>query len=231
MNVFEPLEHRPHRLTVGAVLPYVKKQPNESRRRERERKLLYALKNGRDFDGKKGRIAAGLVLANYAQPPANSVLGPDVVLVPVPRSTVPNVWPPPPADWGGRQLAEALQAAGLAERVHFGLQRVRSVERASAGAPADRPSVAEHMTSLEADVTSLEPGSSVVVVDDLVTRGTQLMAAARTLENALGGLRVAGFAASYFSFGDHDGSGENIVCTVTWHEGNEFARCDYPGRA
>lgn len=230
MSPFEPQEHRPHRLTVGAVLPYVKKQANESRRTWKQRDLLYALKNGRDFESKKGPAAPGLVLANYVQPPANSVLGPDVVLVPVPRSTVPEVWPPPPADWGGRQLAEALHAAGLADRVHFGLKRVRSVDRASAGAPGDRPSVAEHMTSLEADVTSLEPGSSVVVVDDLVTRGTQLIAAARTIENALGGLHVAGFAASYFSFGDHDGTGENIVCTVTWHEGNEFARCDYPGR-
>ncbi len=116
MNMFDPLAHRPHRLTVGSVLPYVTRQPDESRRTWSQRDLLYALKNGRDFESKEGPTAAGPVLAKYVRPPATSVLGPNVVLVPVPRSTAPETWPPPPVEWGGRQLAEALHATGFAAR-------------------------------------------------------------------------------------------------------------------
>lgn len=70
----------------------------------------------------------------------------------------------------------------------------------------------------------------MVLVDDIVTTGTQVMAAVRTLENAFGGFHMVGFTGGYSSFGDHEGTGENLVCTLTWYEGNDHARRDYPGR-
>jgi hypothetical protein len=122
--------------------------------------------------------------------------GPGVLLVPLPRSQ-----PAARGPWVGERLSWYLAELGLAEAVWPLLRRCHGV-RKSAFAPAgERPSVLEHYASFGLQPAAVRPqrraGSSrprVLLVDDVVTRGRTLLAAAARVREALPGWEVRGFA-------------------------------------
>jgi hypothetical protein len=117
------------------------------------------------------------------------LFGPDVVLLPVPRAA-PRV---NVDSWVAQRLAVAFQQTGLGCAVWTGLQRKHSVRKSATAVGGARPSVWEHYESL-----ALEPSITavrrLVLIDDVVTKGRTLLAAAMRVREALPGAEVRAFA-------------------------------------
>jgi hypothetical protein len=120
-----------------------------------------------------------------------ATFGADVVLVPVPGSGSGHT-----GAWVGERLAWCLQELGLAAEVQPLLRRRHAV-RKSAFAPAgERPSVSEHYASFAIERGCLDrtPGLRLTLVDDVITRGRTLAAAARRLQERFPTARIHAFA-------------------------------------
>jgi hypothetical protein len=113
----------------------------------------------------------------------------DVVLVPVPGSA--------PLATGavgrGVVICNALHAAGLGLEVRELVDRAAPVQKSATAAPVDRPTAAAHLASMRAK-NALDVPRRVLLVDDVVTRGATLLAAASCLVAAFPTIEVRGFA-------------------------------------
>lgn len=115
---------------------------------------------------------------------------PSDAMVPVPTSAVSK----PGTVWPALEIAKALVAAGLGCEVVQMLGR-RQPMRKSAYAPAGgRPTIEEHLESLSVH-GSVAVGDRLVLVDDLVTKGTTLFACAMALRRIAPTREVVAFAA------------------------------------
>lgn len=110
------------------------------------------------------------------------------VLVPVPRSA-----PKTGGTWVAAELAHALVQQGLGDMVWPGLRRIRAVRKSATSAQGARPSVASHYDSFRMEPPALPP-ASVVLIDDIVTRGRTLLAAAARVREAIPGVEIRAFA-------------------------------------
>ena len=126
-------------------------------------------------------VAANAALAEF--------LRPNSVLVPVPGRA--------PCVPDERSLAERLATAlirnGLGQRVWLGLKRVHRVRKSATAPPGLRPTVEDHYQSfgIEPGVT---PPARIVLVDDVVTKGRTLLAAAICLREAFPFSEIRAFA-------------------------------------
>ena len=131
---------------------------------------------------------------------------PTSILVPIPGSV---------ARLGGRSVAESLAAALLGEelgdRVWHGLYRSSPLRRSATAPPGSRPSVVDHYASLAvrscpwpavaaaysrtaAPPVALAPFPQFLLVDDVVTKGRTLLAAAARIRAAYPNADVRAFA-------------------------------------
>lgn len=129
------------------------------------------------------RIAAGLSAA------ARAVFDGQPMLVPVRGSSLTK----PNTVWPSRRVCEELVGQGLGDDVLAIVKRTIAVPK-SAGSAA-RPTLAQHVESFTVQ-SGLSPPSRLLVVDDVVTSGTTLMACAIKLALAFPGVPVSGFALS-----------------------------------
>lgn len=116
-------------------------------------------------------------------------LHPSSVLVPVPGSA--------PSCADDRLVAERLAAAfiaeGLGTAIWRGVRRVRRVRKSAIASPGSRPTVAEHYESFAVERGVAAP-SRIILVDDVVTRGRTLLAAATRLREAFPTSDIRAFA-------------------------------------
>lgn len=96
-------------------------------------------------------------------------------------------------------LAAALLAEGLGLSIWRGLRRIAPVRKSATAAPGLRPSVLDHYESfaaLAAPATTPTPCQPVqiVLVDDVVTKGRTLLAAAMRLQEAFPSAEIRAFA-------------------------------------
>jgi hypothetical protein len=110
------------------------------------------------------------------------------VFVPVPRSV-----PGSCGTWAAADLSHALVQEGLGAMTWPGLRRTSAVRKSATAAPGERPSVALHYASFSLDRPPVIP-ASVVLIDDVITRGRTLLAAASRLREAFPGIKVRAFA-------------------------------------
>jgi hypothetical protein len=117
-------------------------------------------------------------------------LGPQVALVPVPGHA-PLV--SRDALGVGRRICEELRMQGLGGAVFPCLERIAAVAKSAYARPGERPSPRDHLRSM-----ALEPSvvthARITVVDDFVTRGSSLLAAASLVKAAFPEAEVLAFA-------------------------------------
>jgi predicted amidophosphoribosyltransferase len=111
------------------------------------------------------------------------------VFVPVPKST-PYI---EGGLWAAEDLARALVKAGLGGIAWSGLRRAHAVRKSSTAAPCERPTVHLHYESfiIERPPIDLE---RIVLVDDVITKGRTLLAAASRVHDAFPSAEIRAFA-------------------------------------
>jgi hypothetical protein len=111
------------------------------------------------------------------------------LLVPIPGSTPRAAG----SAWVAANLAEALVHQGLGRGAWPGLHRIRAVCKSATAAPGARPSVTRHYESFEMQHSEIAP-PSVVLIDDVITKGRTLLAAAARVHEAFPQAQIRGFA-------------------------------------
>ena len=116
-------------------------------------------------------------------------LGPEVTLIPAPRSA-PLVTG---ALWPGHRICEELIAHGLGKEILPCLLRKKAVNKAAFSAPGERPNAREHLESMAVESQLLSP-AKLTIVDDVITKGSTLLAAATLVAEAFPDSEVRVFA-------------------------------------
>lgn len=124
-------------------------------------------------------------------PELRSFFEPDDVLVPVPGSNPRRA----EAQSVTAHLARALINQGLGCKTWSGLRRERAVRKSATATSAHRPTVVAHYDSFAIDpaLDILRP-AHIVLIDDVVTKGRTLLAAASRLSEACPHSRIRAFA-------------------------------------
>ncbi len=127
------------------------------------------------------------------------------VLVPVPGSSIASQASPRPKPtsarkgsppWVAERLGCALQDIGLGGSVWTGLRRVLPVRKSATALNADRPTVRQHYDSfaIATEPPDLTPPERIVLVDDVITKGRTIFAAALVLHEAFPHADIRAFA-------------------------------------
>lgn len=115
--------------------------------------------------------------------------GPHVTLVPMPRSA-PLVQG---ALWPAQKICEAFLARGLAGAAVPALERVEAIARSAHTAQGERPPPSAHFESLRAQ-GFVDVGRSILVVDDVLTKGATALGAVARLAEVYPDAQIATFA-------------------------------------
>jgi hypothetical protein len=111
------------------------------------------------------------------------------LLVPVPGSAPSVVG----GSWAAEHLAVALVNEGLGGAAWSGLRRVRAVRKSATAAPGERPTVNLHYESFFIERPATPP-ERIVLIDDVVTKGRTLLAAATRVHEAFPCAQIRAFA-------------------------------------
>jgi hypothetical protein len=177
----------PGRYHLQYAACYAYSPKGESDVSQRSRLLCARIKNG---SPKWLKTYVASVHQEFAQGRCFSdYFGEQALFVPVPQCTSTA----PMSLWVARRLAFTLQEAGLGEDVWTGLRRVTSVDRSSSAWMWHRPTVPQHYRSLTVIPSPRSP-SNIVVVDDVITKGRTLVAAAMRLREAFPAATIRAFA-------------------------------------
>lgn len=159
-------------VVYGALLAYSPRGQSEISRRSRD--VCYNIKAGdlatlqHAAHRLREHIAAGGVLT--------PLFGADVTLVPMPRSA-PLVGG---ALWPAERICQRIVAAALAARTVPALERLVAVPKSARAQPGERPPISSHYASFRAHA-QIEVTDRILVVDDVVTKGSTALAAAARL--------------------------------------------------
>jgi hypothetical protein len=157
----------------GAFLVYSPR--GKSPESQASRTNCYGVKQDRP-----GTIAAAVaaLAADFPRTDLNAVLGPNVTLVPAPRST-PLV---KGALWPAYRVAEELVRKGLGREALPLARRERAVSKSAFAAAGMRPTPQEHLDSLSIR-PELSAARRITVVDDVITKGATTLAVASLLQS------------------------------------------------
>ena len=159
---------------------------------EASRLLCVRLKSGDPFwlPAYAGRVRAQAMRDEALA----GLFGREVMLVPVPGSA-----PSPAGVWAAERLALALHGVGLGKSVWAGVQRRFKVRKSATALNADRPTVRQHHASFAVTRLPTFAGPSaapsrILLVDDVITRGRTILAAAARLHEAFPNADIRAFA-------------------------------------
>jgi predicted amidophosphoribosyltransferase len=117
---------------------------------------------------------------------------PDLVLVPVPKSSLMQ----PHTLWVPLRIATALAKICAGSQVDPCLIRTTAVRKAALSKAPERPKPKEHYDSLRVQQrVSGPPPKEILLVDDIITRGSTLIGSASRLAEAFPGTRIRAFGA------------------------------------
>ena len=113
----------------------------------------------------------------------------DAVLVPVPGSD-----PSATRVWAAERLAVALHGVLLGKSVWPGVQRRFPVRKSATALNADRPTTQQHYESLSVAHMSGRAPQRIVLIDDVITKGRTILAAAARLHETFPDAYITAFA-------------------------------------
>lgn len=122
--------------------------------------------------------------------PFASFFQPDTVLVPVPKSSLMQ----PNTLWVPSRIASALAKRGIGRDVAACLTRVSPVRKAATSRSSERPKPKEHFETMSVQ-GRISDAKEILLVDDIITRGSTLLGAANRLAWAFPGARIRAFGA------------------------------------
>jgi hypothetical protein len=157
----------------------------------RSRAVCASLKSG-DPDFLR-RSVARVRLEAANQPGLAEYFAPSAVLVPVPGSCPRTDGDP----WIAELLATELLRTGVGCLILKALKRVHPVRKSASAAPGSRTSVTKHFESFAIEPRVRDGDTDVtdiLLVDDVVTKGRTLLAAASRLHEAHPTARIRAFA-------------------------------------
>ncbi|MGB6603313.1 MAG: hypothetical protein WA747_05350 [Steroidobacteraceae bacterium] len=111
------------------------------------------------------------------------------ILVPVPGSGCSGN-----GSWPAAHLAVTLKEFGLARAMSVALRRQFAIRKSSQASAGMRPTVEEHYRSFVGSAGSADRPEKVILIDDVITKGRTLFAAAARLRTILPHTEVRGFA-------------------------------------
>ncbi|HZI06405.1 MAG TPA: phosphoribosyltransferase, partial [Archangium sp.] len=124
--------------------------------------------------------------------------------------------------WPAYKLALALFQARLGAKVAPVLRRVKAVKKSNQSKADERTTVDEHIDSLKATVASLADVPRVLLIDDVLTRGSQMIGAMQVLRHAGYEGEIVGFTSAYTIFPENPRH-LNVRAKVLWREGSRYA--------
>ena len=134
------------------------------------------------------RYAGFVYRSSLADRRLAALFAPGAVLVPVPGSARTGTAP-----WAALRLALSLSEVGFAVRLWTGLLRRYPVTKSATAPRAARPTVQQHYDSFVAVApAALVP--RIVLIDDVITKGRTMLAAAARLRSALPYADIRAFA-------------------------------------
>jgi len=210
----------PSEINFVAFLQYSPR--GQSRESRSSRVVTRAVKNDaalpptpqRAIDYAAKRLAQEI--PNY--PFLQKCFGPDVMLIPVPSSSLlvkGGLWP-------AERLCKALRNAGLAADVLTLLTRIKAVPKSATAGRGQRPSPETHYESLSVQRAAplLAPTARFTIVDDVITRGATLLASYARLEEAYPNVPINCFALiRTMSSGEVDSVLSPVVGVISLAEG------------
>ena len=134
------------------------------------------------------RCAGFVYRASLCDPQLANLFGGAAVLVPVPGSAPGRL-----TGWPASQLAFALREVGLAWQVWKGLHRRSAVTKSATARASERPTVREHYESFVVE-RPLPAIHKILLVDDVITKGRTLLAAAVRLHERFPHADIRAFA-------------------------------------
>lgn len=183
----------PSELRFAALVTYCPRGRVFSQTIAASQQLMLQVKENRIVQVAGGAESAARFVARRLReirPPfTDEFLGRETTLVPIPRSGLPQ----PDALWPALEIAKALQAEGFGAAVLPCLRRVLAVPKAARAPLGGRPRAQTHFNSLEVEEPFDLPGT-ITLVDDVITRGAQLLGAAQRLQTHRADVRILAFA-------------------------------------
>ncbi|HJW18946.1 MAG TPA: hypothetical protein VJ571_00110 [Candidatus Nitrosotalea sp.] len=132
------------------------------------------------------------------------------VLVPTPNSSLNRLG----TLWVPQRIATALVRKGLGSKVVECLSRVTPLPKSATSLAANRPKAFEHYDSMKVKKILHEP-DEILLIDDVVTRGSTLLGAANKLADAFPHAHIRAFAAMRTISSQSDFTKINDPCTGT----------------
>ncbi|MBI4176627.1 MAG: hypothetical protein HY518_05455, partial [Candidatus Aenigmarchaeota archaeon] len=181
-------------LNYGAFLAY---SPRGTDSKAKDSKnFMYAVKQDKNVhiqerDVSTSEFIAELIKDELNDLPFNDFFGPYVYLVPVPKSSPVKegtLWVP-------RNIVNAFSNQGLG-KPFICLERIEAVKKSAFSEPKDRPKASEHFRTIQikSDLQRIENVEEIVLVDDLVTRGSTLLGSASRLSQVFPNASIRAFA-------------------------------------
>ena len=148
-------------------------------------------------------------------------LGADVLLIPMPRSSLQK----PGALWPPLVICEALKAEGLGADIEPCLRRTVPVGKAATAASGGRPDPADHDNSVVVERDSFFVPKRITIVDDVITRGSSFVGVLPKVAAAFPDVPVSCFAlVRTISDGDIDAILDPVQGTITSEDGKRLRR-------
>lgn len=213
-----------YELTVYSYLPYVKKNVNPAQRYTDRLDFIYAFKNGKPYNSEHS-FENVLKVVTRAIESCPFISGLSPVVLPVPRSgksqpsTDPNA-----SEFPCRDLAARLCESNWDWEYSESLNRTVAIEPSSV---SQERSVERHLNSMNFELPDRLKERHILLLDDIMASGCQLMACKALLRKAghIGPVSafVVGQVISPYGHGESDLKDRQIH-KLTWFTGNRRPR-------
>jgi hypothetical protein len=137
-------------------------------------------------------------LTGYVESDFSDFFNPKPVLVPVPKSTLPipkSILRGSEYLWVPSVLSKEIFSLGLGNRIVNCLDRKSPLPKSSTSKPEERPKPFQHYDSLSVQKLLDYDPPSILLVDDIITRGSTLLGAATRMAEVFPNSIIRAFAA------------------------------------